>query len=77
MTTPEIEIQPRANRDPLDVNGDGRITSADADLIIEHLQGKRPLHDHFDVDQDGIVKALDALLVINFIDRRQEGNDKK
>ena len=72
----EIEIKPRADRHQLDVNGDGRISASDAELIREHLDGKRPVHEHFDVDQDGIVKALDLLRVINFLNRRIEDEKK-
>ncbi|MBX3422361.1 MAG: tandem-95 repeat protein [Pirellulaceae bacterium] len=61
---------------PLDVNNDGRISSIDALLIINHLNGTGVLRSGEgeattrifpDTNADGRISAFDALLVINYL----------
>ena len=54
-----------------DVNGDGRITSLDALLILQHVAGKARLAGAAlgaaDVDGDGLVGTGDAVLVLRWV----------
>jgi hypothetical protein len=66
--------------DPLDVNGDGRVSSADALSIINYLRryGSRNLTlpysgDAIDTSGDDRVSPTDAVLVINALKRRAAG----
>ena len=71
-------LSPRHNESlPADVNGDDRVTSLDALLVINDLSRDRSRRLAFservghrvDVNADGSVSSLDALLVINAIAR--------
>ncbi len=67
-TTPFIK---RGSAKKLDVNGDGRVSSNDALVVINQLsnkgsgKAKAPLQLAADVNEDGVVSSLDALIVIN------------
>lgn len=64
--------------EPLDVNGDGRITPLDALLVINALngdpspQGVAAFRDavYLDVNADASVTALDALVAVNYLNER-------
>lgn len=69
-------------RSPLDVNGDGSVSPADALSIINHLNdsGSGPVGEgegggnaHLDVNRDGMISAIDVLYVINDLNRRAGG----
>lgn len=53
-----------------DINGDGKINSADAVLIIKHISGNGNLFDNqiknADVNSDGTVNSIDALLILRY-----------
>ncbi|TWU42564.1 Ig-like domain-containing protein [Novipirellula artificiosorum] len=62
----------RASVTAMDASGDGRVTSMDALLVINHLNTNRS-HDnpsHLDLSQDGAVTPLDALVTINHLNQR-------
>ncbi len=69
-------------RRPLDVNGDGLVSSIDALLIINHLNAGYPSRlegsptgpPFRDVNGDGYVAPIDALLVINYLNRLGRGD---
>lgn len=53
-----------------DIDGNGRITSADADLVLKHINGQKPLGNRFktaDVNWDGIVDIEDVCEINNKI----------
>ena len=53
-----------------DIDGNGRITSADADLVLKHINGQKPLGNRFktaDVNWDGIVDIEDVVEINNKI----------
>ena len=54
-----------------DANGDGRITPADAALILRYLVGQETLSEvervNADVDGSGTVDAEDAALILRYI----------
>jgi hypothetical protein len=69
---------------PVDVNGDGRVSSSDALSVINLLNTpgasrrvddmSNPLQQPFlDVSGDGRISSLDALLVINHLNTRSSG----
>ena len=47
-----------------DLNGDGKITTADAVIALEIAAGSRPNDPAADVDGDGVVTSLDALMIL-------------
>ena len=47
-----------------DLNGDGKITTADAVIALEIAAGSRPSDPAADVSGDGIVTSLDALMIV-------------
>ena len=52
-----------------DANRDGSISSIDALIVINELNGQSMLSDGADVNGDGSVSPLDALLVVNQLNR--------
>ena len=53
-----------------DIDGNGSITSADADLVLKHINGEKPLGNRFktaDVNWDGIVDIEDVVEINNKI----------
>ncbi len=63
-------------QNPLDVNGDGRVTAADALVVINDLNAAKAGAiaqlsglggEMVDVNDDGILSAADALAIINFL----------
>lgn len=59
----------------LDVNGDGRLSSIDALLVINALNSESAARSpNHDVNCDGRVSAIDALLIINALNSGSNGN---
>lgn len=71
---------------PVDINGDGRITALDALLLINELNSRRvstatgqlpprtssasQVDQFFDTNGDGVITPLDALLVVDYLNRK-------
>ena len=65
-----------SSHDPLDTNGDGRVTANDALLVINYMgrqdsrsEGEDTPRTDLDANGDERVSALDALVIINRLDR--------
>ncbi len=62
-----------SNRDPMDVNADGKVTPLDALMIINalnaHVQSRGPgvAGSRLDVNRDAVISPIDALLVVNYL----------
>lgn len=50
-----------------DVNGDGSVTSADANALSDMIVQEDPYHHAGDVSQDGVLDIIDVVLIINRI----------
>ncbi len=79
-TTPLVTWHNSTN--PLDVNGDGSVTPADALAVINALNsqgsgslGTPPInaHDYLDVQGTGVLSPSDALLIINALNSQSSG----
>ncbi|HUE73617.1 MAG TPA: CHRD domain-containing protein [Pirellulaceae bacterium] len=72
-----------SDRDPRDVNNDGKITAFDALLIINHMnqhgpgtpvvQTAFPRAPFLDVNGNGTITASDALAVVNYLNAKASG----
>ena len=55
-----------------DVDGDGKLTNADADAIAKHIMGQTPTgfkKKMADVNEDGYVNVADIVLLVNMIEK--------
>jgi hypothetical protein len=69
---PPVEAAPLA-ANPLDTSGDGLVTSADALLVVNWLNGQQPASaalDQLDVDGDALVTPCDAALLISHLNQQ-------
>ncbi|MCK5108881.1 MAG: dockerin type I repeat-containing protein, partial [Methanosarcinales archaeon] len=60
----DYEVQIQASRGCGDLNGDGKVTAADAVIALEIASGSRPFDAAADVSGDGVVTSLDALMIM-------------
>lgn len=61
-----------------DIDGNGRITSEDTDLVLKHINGKKSLGNRFktaDVNWDGKVDIEDAVEIVNKINIKGDIDD--
>jgi len=68
-----------ADGNPMDVNGDGKVSPIDALMVINGLNASGPQRGpnipniRLDVNQDKVISPVDALLVVNFLNFHGEG----
>lgn len=64
---PLAAIPQAASTDPLDVDQNGCVGAADAQFVMDVLQGKREHNGRADTNGDGQILPQDALLIINYL----------
>ena len=69
--TVEKESIPRLSTVKGDVNGDGKVSAADARCVLQYVAGTRELDEHYlklaDVNNDGRVTAIDSRWILQIV----------
>ncbi|MEM7475415.1 MAG: dockerin type I domain-containing protein, partial [Planctomycetota bacterium] len=73
--------------EPMDANGDGKVSPLDALIIIDALnnhpggrlppvhEGGEPPQERVDVNNDGYISAIDALSIINYLNQERSAGE--